>query len=110
MTRRLLLLLSLICLPATALAAETAVRGAASCGEWVAQRQKSGSLALTNTGWLIGFLAGLAQAGGKEFPPALDNAAVYAWMDDYCREHPLKDTAAAAGVLVKEWPQKRAGK
>lgn len=108
--RTLLVLLALACLPMPAVAADSGVHGATSCGEWVAHRKKSDSLALSNTAWLIGFLSGLSVASGSNLPAGRDNASIYAWMDRYCSEHPLKDTASGARELVSEVPQSGAGK
>jgi hypothetical protein len=86
------------------------VRGASSCGEWVAQRKKSDHLALSNAAWLVGFLSGLSLASGKDLLAGRDNAALYSWMDNYCKEHPLQDTASGARVLLEEASRKGAGK
>lgn len=106
MTRRiLLLLLPLACLPAPALGADSVdavVRGAPSCGEWVAQRKKADALALANANWVTGYLSGLGVGSGKNVFAGRDNAAVLAWMDHYCREHPLKDAAAGGQALMAE--------
>ena len=103
--RKLLALLSLSCLPLPALAAdslELAVRGAPSCGEWVSHRKKSDTLALGNATWVIGYLSGLGTGSGRNLFAGRDNATMFAWMDKYCLEHPLKDTAAGGAALMEE--------
>lgn len=106
----LLVLLTLTCLPVSALAADSSVRGATSCGEWVSHRKKSDNLALSNASWLVGFLSGLSVGSKKDFLAGHDNAGIYSWMDSYCNHHPLKDTASGAGDLMTEWLQQGAGK
>ena len=94
----------LACLTAPALpaaAADGAVRGAPSCGEWVAQRKKAETLALANASWLIGYLSGLDAGSGRNVLAGRDNATVFSWMDKYCREHPLKDVAAGGSALLE---------
>lgn len=108
--RSLLLLAALSLLPLQALPADGPVRGATSCGEWVAQRKKSDSLALSNASWLTGFLSGLSVGSGKNFLGGVDNPRVFVWMDNYCSEHPLKDTASGARDLMDELLRKGAGK
>ncbi|MDD5176246.1 MAG: hypothetical protein PHQ05_07495 [Sterolibacterium sp.] len=108
--RALLLLISISCLPLPALAADSVVRGATSCGEWVAQRKKSDNLALSNASWLVGFLSGLSVGSGRNFLGSQDNASIFTWMDKYCGEHPLRDTASGAKDLMNELQQKRTGK
>ena len=108
--RTLLVLLTLTCLPVPALAADSSVRGAISCGEWVSHRKKSDNLALSNASWLVGFLSGLSADSKKDFLAGHDNAAIYSWMDSYCNRHPLKDTASGARGLMNEWLQKGADK
>lgn len=104
MTRPALLLL-FACLPLPLPAADAqdaAVRGAASCGEWVAQRKRADTLALANANWLIGYLSGLGAGSGRNILGGRDNAAVLSWMDRYCRAHPLKDVAAGGSALMEE--------
>jgi len=101
----LLFLLALACLPAPVVAADSvdaAIRGAPSCGEWVAQRKKADTLALGNATWAIGYLSGLGAGSGRNVFAGRDNAAVFAWLDNYCRTNPLKDVAAAGRVLMAE--------
>ena len=74
--------------------------GSPDCGQWLADRashQKS---------WLLGFLSGLNVAiAEKNFDP-LDrlNSAdqAFAWMDNYCRNNPLKLVSAGAAKLYEE--------
>ena len=80
---------------------------APSCGEWVGHREKSSTLALGDTGWLRGFLSGMAASGGKDYLAGVDNASIYRWMDNYCRSNPLRDVSSGAKVLAAELAGKR---
>ncbi|MCX7168763.1 MAG: hypothetical protein NTY41_00335 [Proteobacteria bacterium] len=82
--------------------AQAAGRGSPSCGEWVAHREKSDTLALGNAYWLQGFLSGLAMGSGKDFLVGTENSAINGWMDKYCQDHPLKDLASGANALAAE--------
>lgn len=77
-------------------------RQAPSCGEWIIHREKSDTLALGNASWLLGYLSGMAVAGGKDFLAGADNASIYKWMDDYCRKNPLRDLSRGGNTLAAE--------
>ncbi len=89
---------------AVAHAADGAVeaRQAPSCGEWVAHREKSDTLALGNASWLLGYLSGLAIAGGRDYLAGTENVALYKWMDDYCRKNPLRNVSLGGSALAAE--------
>src|SRR5262249_49343881 len=77
--------------------------GPESCGSWLAARQATGtSLWLQSGQWVLGWVSA---AGASNVPAALrttDSEAIAAWVDKYCREHPLDNLAAAAKHLVDE--------
>jgi hypothetical protein len=77
-------------------------RQAPSCGEWIVHREKSDTLALGNASWLLGYLSGIAVAGGKDFLAGADNASIYKWMDSYCRKNPLRDLGGGGNALAAE--------
>jgi len=82
--------------------AEAAAFGSPSCGEWVAHREKSDTLALGNAYWLQGYMAGLAAGSGKDFLAGVENSAFNGWMDKYCQTNPLRDLASGAVALAAE--------
>ena len=82
-------------------------RQAPSCGEWIAQREKGGALALGNASWLLGYLSGLSISSGKDFLSGTDNATLYKWMDNYCRANPLRDLSSGGHALVIELSKKK---
>jgi hypothetical protein len=92
----------LLALCAAAVAVEAAEFGSPSCGEWVAHREKSDTLALGNAYWLQGFVAGLAAGSGKDFLTGMDSSAFNGWMDKYCQANPLRDLASGAVALATE--------
>ena len=77
-------------------------RQAPSCGEWVAHREKSSTLALGDTAWLLGYLSGMAVNSTKDALSGTDNATLYRWMDNYCRNNPLRDVSSGARALAAE--------
>ncbi len=83
-------------------------RQAPSCGEWVVHRSKSDTLALGNASWLLGYLSGIAIANGKDYLAGTENAAIYKWMDDYCKRNPLRDVSAGGNSFIAEAGAKKA--
>jgi hypothetical protein len=77
-------------------------RQAPSCGEWIVHREKSDTLALANTSWLLGYLSGIATGSGRDHLSGTENSSIYKWMDDYCRKNPLRDVASGGNALVAE--------
>ena len=82
-------------------------RQAPSCGGWISHRDKSDTLALGNTSWLLGYLSGLAVSRGKDFLAGTDNGSIYKWMDNYCRTHPLRDVGSGGIALAAELTKKK---
>jgi hypothetical protein len=80
--------------PASAHLVET--RGAASCETWLKERPNNAKL---HESWLLGFLSGVSQEADIHFPKAMDNAALFKWMDDYCRQNP-RQTIQLGGFML----------
>ena len=97
-----LLLASSIIAVSSPLEAGVEARQAPSCGEWISHREKSDTLALVNTSWLLGYLSGLAVSRGKDFLSGTDNVSIYKWMDNYCRTNPLRDVSGGGIALAAE--------
>jgi len=82
-------------------------RQAPSCGEWILHREKSDTLALGNTSWLLGYLSGQAVSRGKDFLAGTDNGSIYKWMDNYCRTNPLRNVSNGGIALAAELTRKK---
>ena len=78
-----------------------------SCGAWVVHREKSDTLTLANSSWLMGYLTGVAMSGGKDYLSGTDNVAIYKWMDDYCRKNPLMNLSSGGDALAAELRSKK---
>src|SRR5689334_13668310 len=91
--------------------------GQDSCGTWSQVRQAR-SAALYEQ-WVLGFLSAVGDAADSwgihpptdppdpnNFDPLnqLDNAAVMAWIDNYCRDHPLDHIFIAGERFVAAHP------
>ena len=81
----------------------TTVFGQPDCGEWVRNTRQP------DRAWLLGYLSGMNKihnaTGGKSNDPlnALNSAdQAYLWMDNWCKENPLKKVGAGAMDLFIE--------
>ena len=55
--------------------------------------------------WLLGFVSGFnwyAPASGGDIGRGADVESLHAWIDQYCREHPLETLVFAAVMLIQE--------
>jgi hypothetical protein len=102
--------------------------GASSCGKWIESRKARGTPAeVIHTSWVYGYLS--AEAAllasdargavllGKNSQTLIEKAdilnpryinpnAINAWMDNYCRAHPLETIADALRVLLASLKEK----
>ena len=76
--------------------------GMSSCEIWTADRTARNVDAVQDEQWVVGYLSGVAIWTPDLNPMKGVNAqAVWAWMDNYCREHPLVAIKDAASALSK---------
>jgi hypothetical protein len=83
----------LLCSPLQAQAYEIAGVGLHSCGSWTAARSRSA--AGLEVQWVLGYLSGVAYALQTDRVDPLggiDDEAIFAWIDNYCRAKPLSPT------------------
>ena len=101
-----LLLCGLLCSAATLRSASRPTGtiygvGNHSCGKWLATEHDSDEMFI-NHNWVLGWISAAdhyAVHGGLR---ETDADAIVAWMDNYCRERPLKSVDDAAAALVRE--------
>ncbi len=97
----LALIASAVC--ATPVSAET-VYGAPTCGAWL------GRPSVGKKQWLLGYMSGLSiyhsqlrQAPSDPLGRSSGTAKeIYAWMDSYCRDNPLKRVDEGGSRLFEE--------
>jgi hypothetical protein len=83
-------------------------QGTLSCGSWTASRRDRTALGLEQ--WILGFLSGAGFVGstssvGVDPLKGVDADGAWAWMDNYCRNQPLKELADAAMAFVYSHPR-----
>jgi hypothetical protein len=80
--------------------------GPYSCGSWTTDRTSRSGAARQDEQWVLGYMSGAAVWGSNLDPlNGLDGDAVWAWMDNYCRAHPLVPIDNAAAAFVREHPR-----
>lgn len=74
--------------------------GLDSCGSWTAARRDRHDLGPGQ--WIFGYLSGMGWVAVHGVDPlnGLDGQAVLAWIDNYCRDHPLGDIASAGNAFA----------
>jgi hypothetical protein len=72
--------------------------GVSSCGKWIAANQAQH---LTYSAWVLGFVSGFGHAAVTDLRET-DADAIDAWMNKFCREHPLETISHASQALVSE--------
>ena len=77
--------------------------GLNSCDSWTAARlTPQATLAFAEGQWVLAFLSGVGFMGGETGNNPLngiDAQGVWAWIDDYCRVHPLEKIAQASAAF-----------
>ena len=102
-TRATAMTLCYLVLSATVFDAQAvSIRGGASCGVWIKERQEKGWPLVAKQNWLMGYLSGLAVENGKDFLRTTDAESIFLWVDNYCRANPLKDIDDAGFDLSRE--------
>jgi hypothetical protein len=82
-------------------------QGMNSCGGWTQARQSRSVSGGLSAQWVAGYLSGMNVQSTSLDPqddPLLgtDFDGLMAWIDNYCRSHPLEAIAVAAGKLMDE--------
>ena len=76
--------------------------GTPTCGEWQRHRSTgSKGATLQLPAWIYGFLSGLDEEIDFIAPKATE-VGYYAWINNYCSQHPLDLVEDAAAVLRNE--------
>lgn len=73
--------------------------GYATCGQWVSE---GGWAHKSDRAWILGYLSGKAASTGEDVLRNTDKESIALWMDQYCKNNPLNDTADGARTLFKE--------
>jgi hypothetical protein len=108
--RYLVLILCVAAGQANAGAAGTATTygaGTESCGKWVASGNDDVWHHL-QLNWVLGWISAAGHYNVHGNLKETDSDAISAWVDNYCKEHPLDDISEAAAALVRELAKHKA--
>ena len=80
--------------------------GGQSCGAWTEERARDSRSSEYMKVWVLGYVSGVNMHMGDNYPNIIgggvDASAIWAWIDNYCRAHPLEIIQGAAIKLVEE--------
>jgi hypothetical protein len=77
--------------------------GGDSCGAWTEGREHDSQRSQLMKMWLLGFISGAnINPERPEIFRDVDPPAIWVWVDNYCRAHPLELVTEAAVALVEE--------
>ena len=76
--------------------------GSNSCGAWTEERARDNQRVQLWKGWLLDFVSGANIYGNSDILAGADAQAIYGWVDNYCRAHPLDRVFDGAVALVSE--------
>jgi hypothetical protein len=79
--------------------------GLSTCAEWTAARRKGLDRAYRQ--WILGFLSGTGFVGPQDPLSDVEADEVWAWVDQFCDTHPLKDIQDAGAAFVHVHPGHR---
>lgn len=82
----------------------TSIRGYgnSSCGSWTQEQRNRSPAAFAQESWLLGFVTAEELTSPEKRYKNPDNAAVIAWVSNYCAKSPLVSIAQAAFALTLE--------
>ena len=80
--------------------------GSLTCSDWIQEAREPGVVFLRTQDWMLGYLRGVSDAAttisqGDPFA-TIDVVAMNAWLEGYCRQHPLESIYKATGVLAAD--------
>jgi hypothetical protein len=103
--RAMLIVMSMALMTSQALAKYVLGPGGISCGAWLETRRSQGATEVFQVqGWVLGYVSG-ANAGRNDDTDFLvepDAEALFAWLDNYCRQHPLDKLTTASNALIHD--------
>jgi hypothetical protein len=76
-----------------------------SCGKWSNERRSQSVSGLSAAQWVLGYVSAANRfllTHDGDVAKNTDNAALLAWLDNYCSAHPLDNLNVASGRLILE--------
>jgi hypothetical protein len=84
---------------------EYAVLGAGSrpCGDWLRTRSQAAPDSAVLQSWVLGYITSVnanVLTVTQDVSAGMTSEGLFAWIDNYCADHPLDSIARAAGGLL----------
>jgi hypothetical protein len=76
--------------------------GNSSCGEWLRDRQQDSWGSVVNKAWVARYITSVNKAYAGALTAGTDAEGMFAWLDNYCRSHPLASIFQATDSLTLE--------
>jgi hypothetical protein len=74
-----------------------------SCGKWTSMRQRNPNMGSGADSWARGFISGYNWFNtANQVRRQFSKETITAYMDKFCRDHPLEDITAAVTYLICE--------
>jgi len=77
------------------------VRQPAGCGSWLQARERRTAYTVAYETWVTGFLSGAAFVENTSYLSNREDAGLYLWVGNYCRQNPLESIFQATDALRK---------
>jgi hypothetical protein len=101
--RAILIVISMVLMVNQASARNGFGAGGHSCGTWLETRQNQDAARVGRESWVLGYVSGAnSSKDGDDFLVEPDAQAIFAWLDNYCRQHPLERLVKASSMLIDE--------
>jgi len=84
--------------------------GMATCGAWTTDEDPNGRVRQTRAAWILGYLSRASYDHAGDMLDPVDAPAIEAWIDNYCKAHPLDRLSRAAEALEVELAARVANK
>jgi hypothetical protein len=76
--------------------------GTVSCGTWFSDKTEIAYLNVDRA-WVLGFISGANFSSGSNVGKGTDANGIFAWIDQFCTQNPMKSISDASSALVNEW-------
>jgi hypothetical protein len=101
--RAMLIVISMVLMTNQASAKYYHGAGGVSCGRWLELRPEKNAETVQLRSWVQGYVSGAnGYLQSTDFLADLDAPAIFAWLDNYCRQHPLEKLIEASDALIYE--------
>ena len=84
-------------------------QGNVSCSSWLENHRSDDVQGSARTAWILGYVTAFNQYGPKperDVSEGKNTEEMTAWIDNYCRQHPVDNVYRASAALIDEFRRK----